>query len=168
MRVGKAVAIATILLVAGLLLAAGVAVPAEASIDGPVYTKAAVRHATAAHRAAVRAERRADLARYAAHQTRAITARYGKNVGRWVTLALDVGWPRSTLGQLAYIIHRESGGSPGAKNPASTASGLLQMLAFHWDGSGDYGWSFDPFNPRQNLAYGHRLYLKCGWSPWAL
>jgi hypothetical protein len=67
-----------------------------------------------------------------------------------------------------YIINRESGGSPKAKNPSSTASGLLQFLAFHWDGSGDYGWRFSPFDARQNLKHGYLLYRKCGWSPWAV
>lgn len=100
--------------------------------------------------------------------TKRYTRTYGKNVGRWVKLARRTSWPQSTWPHLFYVIDRESGGSPKAKNPASTASGLLQFLAFHWDGSGDYGWRFDPFDPRENLRYGYRLYRKCGWSPWAL
>jgi hypothetical protein len=67
-----------------------------------------------------------------------------------------------------YIINRESRGDPTAKNPTSTASGLVQFLAFHFDGSGDYGWVFNPFNPREALTYALKLFHKKGWSPWAV
>jgi len=89
-------------------------------------------------------------------------------VARWARLASDVGWPRSQWGQLFFVIYRESRGIPTAKNPASTASGLLQFLAQHFNGTGDYGWRFDPFDPRQNLRYGLLLWQKLGWSPWGI
>lgn len=129
------------------------------------YESVGVREA---HRTVVRAQRALREAKAIEQGTKEYTNLYGKDVGRWVWLAHDVGWTRSTWGTLFMVICRESGGSPKAKNPSSTASGLLQFLAFHWDGTGDYGWSFDPFDPRENLRYGHKLYEKQGWAPWAL
>jgi hypothetical protein len=61
-----------------------------------------------------------------------------------------------------YVIDRESGGDPLAKNPASSASGLTQLMSIHWAGR------FSPFDPRANLAYALRLYRGSGWSPWSL
>jgi hypothetical protein len=61
-----------------------------------------------------------------------------------------------------YVIDRESGGDPCAKNPTSTASGLLQLLAFHWEGD------FDPFYAPANLRYGVKLWRGAGWQPWEL
>lgn len=61
-----------------------------------------------------------------------------------------------------YVIERESGGDPHAANPASSASGLLQLMSIHWAGRGD------PFDPRFNLSYGLRLWRGSGWSPWSL
>jgi len=121
-----------------------------------------------AHRTAVEAAKTAREAERVYRATKAYSARYGKNTGRWVRLSRECDWPWAQIPQLMYVVDRESGGSPRAKNPTSTASGLLQFLAFHWDGTGDYGWQFDPFNARQNLRHGYLLYKHCGWSPWAL
>lgn len=132
-----------------------------------VGIKEAHAHVTIAKRDVAKAQVRLSKARSIESQTRAAVAAHGVNVGRWVWLARDVGWPAGTIPDLMRIIDRESGGSPKACNP-STASGLLQLLAIHWDGTGDYGWHFDPFNPRLNLTYGYKLYLIMGWSPWAL
>ena len=63
---------------------------------------------------------------------------------------------------LMYVIDRESGGDPRAKNPASTASGLLQFLSGWWAGK------WDPFDARQNLAHGYHAWREVGFSPWAL
>jgi hypothetical protein len=143
-----------------------------ACADAKGYESVGVKEAHAkvhlAEREVAAAKTRLREARSVESQTRAAIATYGVNVGRWVWLARDVGWPATTIGNLTYIIDRESGGSPKAKNPTSTASGLLQFLAFHFDGSGDYGWRFDPFNPRENLLFGWKLYKLMGWSPWAL
>jgi hypothetical protein len=121
-----------------------------------------------ASRDVTRLENRLSEARYVESTTRVFSDRYGGSVGRWVWLARDVGWPKTCIPQLMYIITRESGGNPSAKNPTSTASGLLQFLAFHWNGTGDYGWLFNPFDPRDNLRYGLKLYQKQGWTPWSI
>lgn len=60
------------------------------------------------------------------------------------------------------VIHRESGGNPNAKNPVSTASGLMQFLSGWWAGK------WDPFDPRQNLSHGWKAVRDGGWSPWSL
>ena len=120
------------------------------------------------HRQTQRIARELSETRHVERSTREYSTRYGASVGRWVWLARDVGWPWKDIPMLMYVINRESGGHPTAKNPTSTASGLLQFLAFWWDGSSSYGWHFNPFNARQNLYYGYKLHLKSGWSPWAM
>jgi hypothetical protein len=40
---------------------------------------------------------------------------------------------------------------PRAKNPHSSASGLFQLIGFHWEGK------FDPFDPWENTRYAARL-----------
>jgi hypothetical protein len=103
-------------------------------------------------------------ARHVERETRRYSHLYGLNVGRWVWLARQTGWGWDEIPTLMFVIDRETGGTgdPKAKNPDSTASGLLQFLAFHFDGSGDHGWRFDPFNPRAALTYGHKLYRLAG------
>ena len=81
---------------------------------------------------------------------------------RWMPLALWVGWPASTLANLAYIIMRESSGRPTAVNAASGCTGLLQVLRSHVR---------DPWrltDPEYNLRVGLRLYREAGWAPWSL
>lgn len=121
-----------------------------------------------AARAAHRAEARLAEARRVLTATRGYSALYGAGVSRWVWLSRQVGWPWGCFPTLMSVVSRESGGNPAAKNPYSTASGLLQMLAFHFDGSGSYGWVFNPFDPRQNLHHGWMLWHRGGWAPWAL
>lgn len=127
----------------------------------------AVKRERSAHRTLVRAKAEYRQSRDVARQTKALTAKYGKNVGRWVWLAADVGWPRGTWGNLCSIIARESGGSPHATNPTSAASGLLQFMPQWYQGAWGYP-AFDPYDPRANLKAGVWLYRHEGWSPWAL
>jgi hypothetical protein len=61
-----------------------------------------------------------------------------------------------------YVIDRESGGNPSAKNPTSTASGLLQFLSDWWSGR------WNPFNAALNLHHGYRAWREVGWQPWNL
>lgn len=76
-------------------------------------------------------------------------------VGRW---ADDVAryFPLEDVDTVLRIIECESGGDPNAKNPTSSASGLLQPLRGWYDG---LWWphTFDPFDPDQNLKYGAKL-----------
>lgn len=101
-------------------------------------------------------------AREAAARAAQSTASYGSGVERWRGLALEVGWSEAELPTLLRIIRAESGGNPRAFNASSRCSGLLQLHPCWWDGR----WSFDPFDPRLNLAYGLKVKRLSGWSAW--
>ena len=77
-------------------------------------------------------------------------------------LARYAGWPESTLGNLAYIIMRESSGRQRALNASSGCAGLLQILPSNVT----QPWRL--FDPEYNLRQGLRLYRLAGWSPWSL
>jgi soluble lytic murein transglycosylase-like protein len=157
---------AVILVLLGFLVLALGCTPALAA--DPCSTKQAKRDVLRAKREYLRAAKRYREAKDVLAATRKYVRQYGQSVGRWTRLARRTGWGWGQLDQLMHIIDRESGGNPKAKNPSSTASGLLQFLAFHWDGSGSYGWRFDPFSAKQNLKYGQKLWRKQGFAPWAL
>lgn len=115
-----------------------------------------------AHARVHRAEARLAEARRVLSATRGYNALYGAGVARWVWLSRQVGWPWAQVPTLMMVVSRESGGNPAAKNPCSTASGLLQFLQDWWYGK------WDPFNPRSNLRAGYRAWTKVGWQPWAV
>jgi hypothetical protein len=83
-------------------------------------------------------------------------------VGRWIGCARWAGWGWGELPMLCYVIDRESGGNPSAKNPTSSASGLLQFLSGWWAGR------WDPMDPYQNLRHGYKAWCQVGWQPWSL
>lgn len=136
--------------------------------DGSLSPYSDARSTVQVHKQVTKLTRELSEASHVERATRLYSKQYGSSVGRWVWLARDVGWSWNDIPQLMYVIDRESGGSPTAKNPTSTASGLLQFLAFHFDGTGDYGWVFNPYNARQNLTYGYKLHRMLGWAPWAI
>jgi hypothetical protein len=88
------------------------------------------------------------------------------NVERWHAAALAAGWPESDWRRLSCIIQRESNGIPTAKNPNSSAMGLLQIMwSVHasWIG----GSSSQLYDGPTNLRLGRQLYTRAGgWSPW--
>lgn len=88
-------------------------------------------------------------------------ASYGGGVERWRGLALEVGWSAAELPTLLRIMRAESGGNPRAYNASSGCAGLLQLAPCWY-----HKWSFDPFDPRLNLAYGLRVKQACGWGAW--
>jgi hypothetical protein len=56
----------------------------------------------------------------------------------------------------------ESGLDPWNVNPSSQASGLFQLMPFHWWGS------FDPFDPVANTRYAYQLSNGgTDWSAWS-
>lgn len=138
-----------------------------ASADASVYQDA--RNVRATHATTTRLARELREARHVESATRQYTHVYGSNVGRWVWLARDVGWPWVHIPKLMYVINRESGGHPTAKNPTSTATGLLQMLKAWWDGTW-FGWVFNPNSARNALYYGWKAFHDkgLGWGPWAI
>jgi len=87
-------------------------------------------------------------------------------VERWHDDALAAGWPDSDWKRLSCIIYRESGGIPTAKNPRSSAMGLLQIMwSVHasWIG----GSSSQLYDGPTNLRWGRKIYERAGgWKPW--
>ena len=147
----------TLLLLTGTGAAAAPCLGADAC---PAWR--AERDVKEAKRALVRAEKRLAEAKRVLSATRSYSGAYGTSVGRWTRLSRRVGWPWAQFPTLMLVIDRESGGHADAKNPASSASGLLQLMSIHWAGK------FDPMDPQKNLAYGLKLWRGSGWTPWAL
>jgi hypothetical protein len=89
------------------------------------------------------------------------------NVERWHAHALAAGWTEDQWKRLSCIMYRESKGLPAAKNPRTSATGLLQIMwSVHarWIG-GKYEQLLD--GPT-NLKIGKALYDRAGgWRPWA-
>jgi hypothetical protein len=167
MRYGKVVGIALLVGTVACLVWLVWAGTANAKGYESVGIKEAHAKVLRAQREVAAAKARLSEARAVESATRTYVGQYGVTVGRWVWLANDVGWPRSTWGQLCYVIERESGGSPKAYN-VSGASGLLQLMP-GWYAGDYYNFpDFDPFVPRLNLYYGYKGYKESGWQPWAL
>ena len=61
------------------------------------------------------------------------------------------------------IAEAESSLASRAKNPASTASGLFQILKSTWDSNGCLG---EPFVASDNIACAKILYSRYGTTPW--
>lgn len=155
----------TILIVlgcSGLLFAAAAPAPAAAAPAGACSVTEAHARVHHAARDLARAEARLREARHVLSATRYYSGVYGNGTGRWIRLSRRVGWPWGQMPTLMMVVSRESGGDPAAKNPLSTASGLLQFLSPWFLGK------WDPFDPRQNLGHGYRAWRQVGWSPWRL
>lgn len=167
MSYAKTIRVALLVGLAACIVWLAVVYGADAKGYESVGVKEAHTKVLAAKRAVTRAQARLSKARAVEAATRAGVAQYGVNVGRWVWLASDVGWPRSTWGHLLYIINRESGGSPKALNASSGAAGLLQFMPQWYRGEWGYP-ALDPYIPRSNLKAGIWVYKREGWQPWAL
>jgi peptidoglycan hydrolase-like protein with peptidoglycan-binding domain len=88
-------------------------------------------------------------------------------VERWHGAALAAGWPESEWQRLSCIIQRESGGDPAARNPTSSASGLLQIM---WSAHSRWigGSQSQLFDASTNLRLGRQIFLRAsGWGPWS-
>jgi hypothetical protein len=60
----------------------------------------------------------------------------------------------------------ESGGNPNAKNPRSSARGLMQIMASVW--AEEYGFSYDDlYTPEINLFVARKVKDTQGWGAWA-
>jgi hypothetical protein len=89
-----------------------------------------------------------------------------KNVERWHDDALAAGWSNDQWQKLSCIIQRESKGVPTAKNPRSSAMGLLQIM---WSAHSRWigGSSSKLYDGPTNLRLGHELFVRAGgWRPW--
>lgn len=100
-------------------------------------------------------------------QTRA-TATAGRPCSQWYDLAWEAGFsPEQWRSPLSGFMFRESRCNPSAKNPSSSASGLLQIVKGTWLSSCK-DLPYEPFDPALNLQCAFRLWKASGWSPWAL
>ena len=83
--------------------------------------------------------------------------------------AMKQVFPPSAWGWGEGIIMRESGNTPTAQNPSSTAAGCLQLLKMH-----DHRYYAVGCTPAQkydalcNIKAGYNLYQEAGTSPWQL
>ena len=97
---------------------------------------------------------------------RALPIVFFANVERWHDDALAAGWTDSQWTRLSCIMQRESGGIPTAKNPRSSAMGLLQIM---WSAHSRWigGSSSQLYDGPTNLRLGRQLFDRAGgWSPW--
>ncbi len=64
------------------------------------------------------------------------------------------------------LIALESGGNPDAKNPNSSAHGLMQILASLW--APEFGITYeDLYDPETNLWAARKVYDIQGWEAWS-
>ena len=156
----------------GVICLAGGGSPAQAAVPGAVSVHKAHQRVTAARRDLARAQARLRAARHVEDATRTYTTRFGPDVGRWVQLARDCGWPSPEWEQLFFVISRESRGQPGVEDYAHSGHiGLLQLAREWYSGVWPIlgqGRTFDPYSPRLNLYWGYRIWQAGGWQPWAL
>ena len=80
--------------------------------------------------------------------------------------AIDRHWPAGSREWARSIVRRESGNTPTAKNPRSTASGCFQLLQMHAHRIPG-GWG-NRFDADANTLGALHLYNQAGTSPWNL
>lgn len=93
-------------------------------------------------------------------------------VEQWRPLVAE-HFPPDQVATAMCVLAGESGGSPTAKNPRSSAAGLWQFLRHTWDvivprevtgGSYDSGAVYDPVASTRAAAW---LWANLGWSQWS-
>ncbi len=92
----------------------------------------------------------------------------GTNVEQWRPLVSatfgDLGPP--AINTALCLMKYESGGNPSAKNPNSSARGLMQILASLW--APVYNLTYDDlYNPDINLWVARQVYNQSGWYAWS-
>lgn len=89
---------------------------------------------------------------------------WDSGVERWGPLVASYFRPEDVVRALC-LMELESAGDPGARNPASGASGLMQVMPF-WAGHFGYSTS-DLFNPWTNLEVAAAIREQQGWEAWS-
>ena len=98
-----------------------------------------------------------------------------ENVERWRQLVTEAvfawGGTPSDVHRFLRIMQCESSGLPNAKNPNSSASGLMQHLTRYWDDRAERAGlpGADVFNPAANIWVSAWLALAApegGWQHW--
>jgi LysM repeat protein len=108
-----------------------------------------------------RKPRRNPAVTFAAGATLTAVAAVGVEVLAAGTAHADVDW--------GPLIRCESGGSPTAQNPSSTASGLFQFLDSSWRayGGGKYAARAKDATVAQQYEIANHAYAMSGLNPWA-
>ncbi len=89
----------------------------------------------------------------------------GSNVEQWRDLVAAY-FPASEVNRALCIMSHESGGNPGAKNPRSSARGLMQILASLW--APHFGVTYeDLYNPEINMRVARGVWDQQGWWGWS-
>lgn len=89
----------------------------------------------------------------------------GTNVEQWRGL-VAAHFPADQIDRALCIMSYESGGNPQAKNPTSSARGLMQILASLW--APHFGVSYDAlYDPETNIRLARRIYDSQGWWAWS-
>lgn len=92
-------------------------------------------------------------------------AEYTDPVDRWRPLVAGV-FPAAEVETALCIIRHESGGSPDADNPRSSARGLFQVLGSMW--APHYGVSqAELYDPVTNVDIAADIWENYGWSAWS-
>ncbi len=90
------------------------------------------------------------------------------DVDQWLPLVAaffgDLG--PDAVNRVLCLMQYESGGNPNAKNPNSSARGLMQILASLW--APHFGVSYeDLYDPSINLLLARKIYDQQGWWAWS-
>jgi len=89
----------------------------------------------------------------------------GTNVEQWRGLVEHYFEP-GDVERVLCLMHYESGGNPNAKNPRSSARGLMQILGSLW--APHFGVALtDLYNPDINLSIARDIRDSQGWAAWA-
>lgn len=89
----------------------------------------------------------------------------GGNVEQWRGLVAQYFAPGEVDTALCLMRH-ESGGNPNAKNPRSSARGLMQVLASLW--APHFGVSYEAlYDPSTNLSIAAQIHDQQGWWAWS-
>lgn len=89
----------------------------------------------------------------------------GINVEQWRGMVAAHFAP-ADIDRALCIMGYESGGNPNAKNPRSSARGLMQILASIW--APHYGITAEAlYDPNTNLAIAADIKANQGWTAWA-
>lgn len=86
-------------------------------------------------------------------------------VARWESL-VATHFPADQIGTTLCVLWGESAGVPTAKNPDSTARGLMQILASLW--APHYGLAYnDLYDPDTNMWVARKVWDDWGWGAWS-
>lgn len=88
-------------------------------------------------------------------------------------LARAVGWPRTEMKRLTYVLARESSCAPTALNSADPFGGSYGLAQLNGSNKGFFireklvhKSMIELFNPKKNLTAALALWKECGWACW--